>query len=118
MSRDSLTIVLAVLGVLLAAVAGSALQDRWRAPATPRAAAVVAGPNERRGTLEVAGMRCTGCARRIADELKGTPGVVACDMDARAGRAVVVCSEGVADTSLVSAVARAGTGFTAAVLAR
>jgi hypothetical protein len=93
MSRDSLTIVLAVAGVVLVAAAGSALTDRMRAPSVPRPGAIAASAGERSVTLEVAGMTCSGCAVRVADELKGTPGVVACSMDARAGRAVVVCTK-------------------------
>jgi copper chaperone CopZ len=102
----------------LLAAGGSVLADRMRSPANSRPAAVSAGPGERRVTLEVAGMTCSGCASRVTDELQATPGVVACALEASAGRAVVVCGEGVDDTSLVRAVARAGKGFTATILAR
>ena len=118
MSRDALTIVAAVLGVLLLAAGGSVLADRLRSPAAARPAPVAAGPGERRVTLEVAGMTCASCASRVTSELAAMPGVVACALDAPAGRAVVVCGEGVADSSLVRAVTRAGKAFTATVLAR
>ena len=118
MSRDALTIVAAVLGVLLLAAGGSVLADRMRSPVAARPAEVAAGPGERRVTLEVAGMTCAGCASQVTGELEATPGVVACVLDAPAGRAVVVCGEGVDDTSLVRAVTRAGKAFTATVVAR
>ncbi len=118
MSRGSLNIVFAVLGVLLLAAGGSVLTDRMRSPAVVRAAPVSAGPGERLVTLEVAGMTCAGCASRVTDELKATPGVVSCDVSSPTGRAVVLCGEGVADTALVSAVSLAGKGFTATILAR
>lgn len=118
MSRDSLNIVVAVLGVLLLATGGSVLMERMRSPAVARSAPVSAGPGERRVTLAVAGMTCANCASRVTDELQGTPGVVACQVDPPAGRAVVVCAEGVEDSSLVHAVSRAGKSYTATILAR
>ena len=68
-------------------------------------------------TLEVAGMTCAKCASRVTNQLQDTPGVVACDVDPPAGRAVVVCAADVDDSSLVQAVSRAGKGFTATILA-
>jgi copper chaperone CopZ len=118
MSRDPLNIVFAVLGVLLLAAGGSVLTERMRSPAAARMAPVSAGPGERRVTLAVAGMMCRSCASRVTNQLQGTPGVVACDVDPPAGRAVVVCAADVDDSSLVQAVSRAGKGFTATILAR
>jgi len=118
MSRDPLNIVVAVAGVLLLAAGGSVLAERMRSPAAARSVPVSAGPGERSVTLEVGGMSCASCASRVTDELKGTPGVVACDVSPPAGRAIVVCAGGVDDSSLVRAVARAGKGFTATILAR
>jgi Cu+-exporting ATPase len=122
MSRDSLNIAVAVLGVLLLAAGGSVLKERMRSPAAAgmavaRMAPASAGAGERRVTLEVAGMTCSSCASRVTNQLQGTPGVVACDVDPPAGRAVVVCAADVDDSSLVQAVSRAGKGFTATILA-
>jgi len=118
MSRDPLNIVVAVLGVLLLAAGGSVVTERMRSPVAARMAPVSAGPGERRVTLEVAGMTCASCASRVTNQLQGTPGVVACDVDPPAGRAVVVCAADVDDSSLVQAVSRAGKAFTATILAR
>ena len=117
MSREPLTIAVAVTAVLLLAAGGSLLTERLRQPPAPRMVPVAAGPGERRVLLDVAGMTCASCAARVTDELRGTPGVVACQLDAPAGRAVVVCGGAVEDTSLVSAVTRAGKGFTATIVA-
>ena len=118
MSRDPLNIVVAVLGVLLLAAGGSVVTERMRSPVAARMAPVSAGPGERRVTLDVAGMTCASCASRVTNQLQGTPGVVACDVDPPAGRAVVVCAADVDDSSLVQAVSRAGKAFTATILAR
>ena len=118
MSRDPLNIVFAVLGVLLLAAGGSVLTERMRSPAAARMAPVSAGSGERRVTLEVAGMTCAGCASKVTNQLQDTPGVVACEVDPSAGRAVVVCAVDANDSSLVQAVSRAGKGFTATILAR
>ena len=118
MSRDSLNIAAAVLGVLLLAVGGSLFADRMRSPAAARLSPASAGPGERRVTLEVTGMTCAGCAANLTGELEATPGVVACSVDPAARRAVVVCGESVADSSLVGAVRRAGKDFTATILTR
>jgi copper chaperone CopZ len=60
-------------------------------------------------TLEVSGMMCANCASRVTNELTATAGVRSCDVDPTVKRAWVVCDRSVADTTLVAAVAHAGT---------
>lgn len=120
MSRESLTVVLAVLSVLLLALGGSLWMERQRAPAPAPARIVHAAleSGQRRVTLEVTGLSCASCASRVCEQLEGTAGVVSCDVDASSSRAWVVCDEAVADSSLVRAVTRAGRDYAAAVLTR
>jgi len=116
-SRESLVIASAVLAVLALGAGGAWLTERPR----PLAAVRDVGPpgaGERRVTLAVDGMTCRHCATGIADELRATPGVVACGVDPVAGRAVVRCDARTADTTLVRAVARAGENFHATVVPR
>ena len=117
MSRDALNIVLAVMTVLLLAVGGPYLADRLRHPAALPAARTlpVVQAGQKRVTLAVAGMFCANCASRVTRELEATPGVIACSVDVHTRRATVVCDRQLADTSLVGAVARAGSEFSAEV---
>lgn len=117
MSRDALNIAFAVLTVLLLAVGGPWLADRLRHPtALPAARALPAvQARQKRVTLAVSGMFCANCASRVTRELEATRGVVACDVEVNAGQATVVCERELADTSLVGAVARAGSEFSATV---
>jgi copper chaperone CopZ len=55
-------------------------------------------------------MTCARCASRITDALAATSGVRSCDVEPAAKRAWVICDRGVADSSLVAAVVRAGAG--------
>jgi copper chaperone CopZ len=113
MSRDPLNIALAVATVLLLAAGGSWLVDHARQPAGRarlRALPQAVPAGERLVTLEISGMTCANCASRVTGELEATSGVRSCDVDPVAKRAWVVCDRGLADTSLVSAVARAGGG--------
>jgi len=116
-SRDSLVIATAVLAVLALGAGGSWLAERPRPPAAVGDVGAT-GPGERRVTLAVDGMTCRHCATGIANELRATPGVVACGVDPVAGRAVVRCDVRTADTTLVRAVARAGESFHATVVPR
>ncbi len=118
MSRESLTVVFAVLSVVLLALGGSLWMERVRAPAAARVVHAALEAGERRVTLEVTGLTCASCASRVSEQLTGTAGVVSCDVDTPAARAYVVCGEAVADSSLVRAVARAGRDYAASVLAR
>jgi Cu+-exporting ATPase len=120
MSRAPLQIALAVMTVLLIAVGGPHLVERLRRT-TPFAAAgdtSVIPYGHRRVALEVAGMSCATCASRVTERLQATPGVTACAVDPRAGRATVVCDKGVSDTTLVRAVTRASRAFTATIVGR
>jgi copper chaperone CopZ len=112
MSRDPLNIALAIAAVLVLAAGGSWLVDRARRPdmrrvSPPSLAALPAGA--RLVTLEVSGMMCANCASRVTSTLAATAGVRSCDVDPTVKRAWVVCDRGVADTTLVAAVAHAGT---------
>jgi len=119
MPRDLVNIVLAVTAVLLLAAGGGWLVDRARQPAAPPARSLASVPaGARRVTLQLSGMYCAKCASRIGTALRATPGVLACVVDAKHHRADVVCERGVADTSLVAAVPRAGRDYSATVVAR
>lgn len=111
MTREPLTIALAIAAVLLLALGGARLVEHARAPRmTPAAAPAVAPPGARLVTLEVSGMTCAKCASRITNTLLATAGVRSCGVDPPAGRAWVLCDRNVADTALVSAVVRSGAG--------
>jgi len=69
-------------------------------------------------TLAVEGMTCGGCAARVRGTLAALPGVSAVEVRHRQERAYVVCRREVADSSLVSAVARSGPAFIAGVVAK
>ncbi len=118
MSRESLTVVIAVLSVVLLALGGSLWMERQRAPAPARVVHAALESGQRRVTLEVTGLSCASCASRVCEQLESTAGVVSCDVDASSSRAYVVCGEAVADSSLVRAVTRAGREYAAAVLTR
>ena len=118
MSRDPLNIALAVMAVLLLAVGGSYAIEHLRAHGRPAATSTLPAvrSGQKRVTLEVSGMYCSNCAERVARELEATPGVVAADVDVPAHHASVVCERQLADTSLVGAVTRAGTEYTAHIV--
>ena len=69
-------------------------------------------------TLEVNGMTCPACEASIRAELEQTPGVATCEVRRGQQRAYVVCDANTADTTLVTAVRRAGGGFWAQVVAK
>ena len=79
----------------------------------PRPRQLAARSGERIATLDIGGMHCSGCVARVREELKTVPGVSAAEVWLQDGRATVVCDPSVADSALVSAVHRAGPGFTA-----
>jgi Cu+-exporting ATPase len=100
------------VGVVLLAVLGPFLARELGSLPHPRQLAARAGA--RVVSLDVGGMTCSGCAARVKGELAAVPGVSAVEVRLRDERAVVVCDPAVADSALVSAVHRAGPGFTAA----
>ena len=60
-------------------------------------------------TLRIEGMTCDGCARHVAQALKGVPGVESAEVgDWREGTAAVVADAIVSDETLAGAVAKAG----------
>jgi len=114
MKTDILNTVALVVGVVALAVVGPWLWGELRSlPGNP---ALSARAGERVVTLEVGGMTCVGCASRVQGELASLPGVSAAEVRYEQDRAYVVCRSDVADTSLVSAVSRAGPGFLASVV--
>ena len=115
MNRELTPAVIAVIAVLSLATGGALLTERLRTPRSVPRTLPAPGPGERRVVLEIDGMSCAACAASIAGALEATPGVRACALDATAGRAEVVVSGTVADTTLVLVVARAGEGYSAAV---
>jgi copper chaperone CopZ len=98
-------------GVVLLAVLGPLLAREVRS--LPRPRQLAARADARIATLDIGGMHCSGCATGIRRELETVPGVSAVEVRLETGRAIVVCDRAVADSALVSAVQRAGPGFTA-----
>lgn len=98
-------------GVVLLAVLGPLLVREVGSLPHPRQLAARAGA--RVVSLDVGGMTCSGCAARVKGELTAVPGVSAVEVRLQDQRAIVVCDRAVADSALVSAVHRAGPGFTA-----
>ena len=102
-----------VVGVIAFAVFGPWL---WREVRDlPGRRALAARANERVVTLDVGGMTCAGCAAKVHGELASVPGVSAVQVRLGQDRAYVVCARSLADSTLVSAVARAGPNFGAFV---
>lgn len=115
MKRDVLNVVALVAGVLVLAIGGPVIVRQLR---TLPPTSLAARADERIVTLEVAGMTCSGCASSLQARLAGITGVSTAAVRYPQRRAYVVCGPGVADTTLVAAVARAGPGFSAAVTSR
>jgi copper chaperone CopZ len=99
--------------VLAAAIGGPWLWQQVRTLPEHRSLAARAG--ERIVTLEIGGMTCAGCATKVRGELTAVHGVSAVEVRVAQKKAFVVCRPDVDDTTLVSAVHRAGPGFGAFV---
>jgi copper chaperone CopZ len=112
MRTSLLNTVALVLAVVLLATAGPWLAREVRS--LPKAA-LAKRANARIVTLDVGGMTCSGCASRIREELTSVPGVAAAEVRLGQQRAIVVCDRAVPDSTLLSAVHRAGPGFEANV---
>lgn len=97
-------VVLATLGPVLVRAIGS----------LPHPRELAARADARVVSLEVGGMTCSGCAARVREELEAVRGVSTAEVRLADQRAIVVCAKSVADSALISAVHRAGPGFTAA----
>jgi copper chaperone CopZ len=113
--RDILNVAALVAGVLVLAIGGPVIVRQLRTLPT---ASLAARAGERIVTLEVAGMTCAACAAPVETRLAAVAGVSTVTVRYPQRRAYVVCAPGVADTSLVAAVASAGPGFAAAVTSR
>jgi copper chaperone CopZ len=105
-----------VVGVIVVATVGPWLVSEVRS--LPEHQALAARAGERVVTLDIGGMTCGGCAAKVRQELAATPGVSAVQVRLKQERAYVVCPSGVADSTLVAAVHRAGPGFAAAIVER
>ena len=99
------------VGVVLLAVLGPIMVREVRS--LPRPRQLAARADARIATLDIGGMHCSGCVAGVRRELETVPGVSAVEVKLEQGRAIVVCDRTVADSALVSAVQRAGPGFTA-----
>ena len=113
MKSEVLNTLVLVACVLVAAIGGPWLWQQVRSLPGHRALAARAG--ERIVTLEVGGMTCTGCATKVQGELAAVDGVSAVEVRLAQDKAFVVCSPSVEDTTLLSAIRRAGPGFAAFV---
>lgn len=109
------------LAALLAAGAVAFLANRGRSPAGSSGAA--SGPPVRSESpgraavrtvvLDVEGMHCDGCVRRIAEFLEKTPGVVSAAVSLEEKRAVVgLSTNDLIEERLIEAVVAAGYGAT------
>lgn len=103
-------------GVLLLGIGGPWLARELRT--LPGAGALAARADQRIVTLEVGGMTCGGCAANVQTRLAGVPGVSTVEVRWQQRRAYVVCEKSVADTTLTSAVDRAGPGYLGSVVSR
>jgi copper chaperone CopZ len=115
MKRDVLNVVALVAGVLVLAVGGPVIVRQLRSLPP---AAIAARADERIVTLEVTGMTCSGCASTVQARLAGIEGVSTAAVRYAQRRAYVVCGRDVADSTLIAAVARVGSGFSAAITSR
>jgi len=117
MKRDPLDIAVGVMLVLLVLVGAPYAFQKLRAaaPVEGTIAAEEVAPSERRVTLAVQGMMCGTCVETITNALQGTPGVMGCEVDMAAERAVVLCDRSVADSALVGAIERSDSLYTAHV---
>ena len=106
---------------LVASVLVVALAGPWVAReivTLGKARVTSARADQRIVSLEVGGMTCKGCAASIQTTLAELPGVASVEVRFPERRAYVVCDRGVQDSTLTSAVSRAGPGFLAAVASR
>jgi copper chaperone CopZ len=115
MKSEVLNTLILVVGVMAAAVGGPWLWQQIRT--LPGHHALAARAGERIVTLEVGGMTCNGCASKVRGELAAVDGVSAVEVRLAQDKAFVVCKPSVEDTTLLSAVRKAGPGFAAFVTA-
>lgn len=80
--------------------------------------AVAASAPRRHVELEVGGMICDDCVRKVSTQLRAVPGVVAVDVELAQQRAHVDCAADVPDSALTAAVRRAGHDYLGLVLTR
>lgn len=113
MNRNAL---FSVLALALVAVIGGWVVHEVRT--LPGARPLANRSAQRIVTLEVNGMTCPACEASIRAELEQTPGVATCEVRRGQRRAYVVVDAKTADTTLVTAVHRAGQGFWAQVVAK
>jgi len=102
-----------VLLIAIAACSGcSAERPRTHAEASRPS------PTARVVTIEVGGMTCAACEQKIDTQLSRVPGVTAVDVSLERRDARVTCAPGVADTSLIAAVRRAGPEYLGLIVSR
>ena len=87
-------------------------------PRGPLASAALASAAQRNVTLEVGGMVCDDCVRKVSTQLRAVPGVTAVNVELAQQRAHITCAASVADTALTAAVRRAGHDYLGLVLTR
>lgn len=109
-------VVFSVLALALVAAIGAWVVHEVRT--LPGARPLANRSNQRIVTLEVNGMTCPACEASIRAELEQTPGVATCEVRRGQRRAYVVVDASTADTTLVTAIHRAGQGFWAQVVAK
>lgn len=69
-------------------------------------------------TIEVGGMTCAECERKIDASLERVPGVTAVHVSLAERSARVTCAPGVPDTALIAAVRRAGPEYLGLIVSR
>ena len=105
-----------ITAAALAAIAGLATSV-WvtHQPLRPSQSALASAPR-RHVELEVGGMVCADCVRKVSTQLRAVPGVAAVDVELGQQRAHIDCAASVADSSLTAAVRRAGPDYLGIVL--
>jgi copper chaperone CopZ len=87
-------------------------------PAAAHVNAALASAPKRHVELEVGGMVCDDCVRKVGTQLRAVPGVVAVDVELAQQRAHITCAADVPDSALTAAVRRAGHDYLGLVLTK
>jgi len=115
MRRLLLVVPILVLALFVALVLPRVTAD-WRAHA--RAGRALRAGATHAVTLEIGGMTCAACVKKVHAQLASVPGVRGVSVSLATQRALVQCDPAVADTSLTDAVRRAGAEYLGLVVSR
>jgi len=109
MLREKWNALALVAGILVLAVGAPWLVGQIQS--LPKPHALAARAQQRVVSLDVGGMTCKNCANAVKGSLARVDGVSEVQIRFAERKAIVVCDEAVADSTLAAAVHRAGPGF-------